>query len=76
MYASDYMDEDIGVTIDQVEHLPGTFMEVELARTPEEDIDAKQGVLFDFLAQLGYAKKDSLRESYLELVMQELGITF
>jgi len=74
IFSHEYNGETIEITVDQIEHLPDPYMELELYAATEEEINAKQGLLFEFLKELGYRRKDSERLSYLELVMMQLGV--
>jgi adenylate cyclase class 2 len=76
MFTYEYQGETIEITVDEVEHLPDPYMEVELTAATQDEINAKQAVLFEFLKEIGYRRKDSERLSYLELVMMQLGVKF
>jgi predicted adenylyl cyclase CyaB len=76
MYTHDFQGETIEITVDEVEHLPDPYMELELTANTQEEINSKQAVLFEFLKEIGYRRKDSERLSYLELVMMQFGVKF
>lgn len=60
---------EIIVCLDTVEGL-GEFLEVELDVTGEKDIKSSREQLFEFLSKLGVNEKDSIRTSYLEMVLE------
>jgi adenylate cyclase, class 2 len=60
---------EIIVCLDAVEGL-GEFLEVELDVEGEKYIKSARDQLFEFLAQLGLNEKDSIRTSYLEMVLE------
>ncbi|WP_445474303.1 class IV adenylate cyclase [Methanococcoides methylutens] len=59
---------DITICLDSVEGL-GEFVEVELVA--DSDIDSHRELLFEFLESIGIKKEDSIRTSYLEMVMEK-----
>ncbi len=63
-----YRLDDFMITIDDVFGL-GTFMEIE-ASVPEEcDYRSAQDRIFELVDRLGLKKEDTIRESYLELIL-------
>ncbi|ADI75067.1 adenylyl cyclase CyaB [Methanohalobium evestigatum Z-7303] len=65
-----YKLDDFVIALDSVEQL-GEFIEVELESEPGSDIEHNSSKIFEFLNKLGIEEKDSIRKSYLELVMEE-----
>lgn len=59
---------DITVCVDQVPNL-GEFIEFELFS--DKSIEESRGRLFDLMEKFGLGVEDSIRKSYLELVMGE-----
>lgn len=62
--------EEITVCLDTVEGL-GEFLEVEIVVEDEKDLDTSRGKLFELLKQFGAGEKDSIRTSYLEMVLDK-----
>ena len=60
----------ITVCLDTVEGL-GEFLEVEIVAENEKDLDISRRELFDFLKHFGAEEKDSIRTSYLEMVLEK-----
>ena len=58
------------VLIDKIEVLSGYYLEAEIMVPEEQAIPAAKQKLVNFVSQLGYSEMDSIRESYLELVMK------
>lgn len=62
--------EDITVCLDTVEGL-GEFLEVEIVVEDEQKkIENSRKQLFEFLEQFGVGKEDSIRTSYLEMILE------
>ena len=61
---------EITVCLDAVEGL-GEFLEVEIVAEDEKELDITRGKLFEFLKQFGAGEKDSIRTSYLEMVLEK-----
>ena len=61
---------EITVSLDAVEGL-GEFMEVEIMAENEKDLDILRQSLFEFLKRFGVGEKDSIRTSYLEMVLEK-----
>ncbi|MDI9395495.1 MAG: class IV adenylate cyclase [Euryarchaeota archaeon] len=59
---------DITVCLDAVGGL-GDFLEVELDVEDEKDLESSREKLFEFLSKLGIQKNDSIRTSYLEMML-------
>jgi adenylate cyclase, class 2 len=62
--------EEITISLDAVESL-GEFLEVEIMAENEKDLETSRHKLFDFLKQFGFGEKDSIRVSYLEMVLEK-----
>jgi adenylate cyclase class 2 len=62
---------DMVVSIDLVEHL-GSYLEAERIVGAKDKIPEAREEIFQFLAQLGLHREDSIRESYLELYLEKL----
>jgi len=76
IYTCEFENENITITLDRVEYLDAQYMEVELTARSQQEIEEKEGILIRFLYHLGYSKQDSIRASYLELVLQKLNVKF
>lgn len=63
-----YQLDDFIITIDYLFDL-GTFMEIETAVPEGEEYRSAQDRVFDLLSRLGLRKEDTVRESYLELIL-------
>lgn len=61
---------EITLSLDAVEGL-GEFLEVELMAESEKDLETSRHKLFEFLKQFDFGEKDSIRASYLEMVMEK-----
>ncbi len=61
---------EITVCLDAVEGL-GEFLEVEIVAENEKELEVSRGKLFEFLKQFGVGEKDSIRTSYLEMVLEK-----
>lgn len=63
-------DKEITICLDDVEGL-GEFLEVEIVAENENELEIARGKLFDLLKQFGASEKDSIRTSYLEMVLEK-----
>jgi adenylate cyclase class 2 len=61
---------DITVCLDAVESL-GEFLEVEIVAENEKELETSRAKLFELLKQFGAGGKDSIRTSYLEMVLEK-----
>ncbi|MCQ1534271.1 class IV adenylate cyclase [Methanosarcina sp. KYL-1] len=61
---------DITVCLDAVEGL-GEFLEVEIVVEDDRKLESSRAQLFKFLEQLGVGEEDSIRTSYLEMVLDK-----
>ncbi|MFX1398042.1 MAG: class IV adenylate cyclase [Promethearchaeota archaeon] len=72
MYLFEYKHSEIEALIDYIPILDTYFLEVESQVESPNDSEEIQDLLFNFLAELGIKKEQSIRKSYLELVMEHL----
>lgn len=63
--------EEITVCLDTVEGL-GEFLEVEIVAGDESELEVSRAKLFEFLGRFGVGKADSIRTSYLEMVLEKM----
>jgi len=61
---------EITICLDAVEGL-GEFLEVEIVAENEKELEISREKLFEFLKQFGAGEKDSIRTSYLEMVLEK-----
>lgn len=61
---------EITVCLDAVEEL-GEFLEVEIMAESENEFEASRAKLFKLLNQFGAGEEDSIRTSYLEMVLEK-----
>lgn len=61
---------EITVCLDAVEGL-GEFLEVEIIAESEKELEISRAKLFELLKQFGAREKDSIRTSYLEMVLEK-----
>jgi len=61
---------EITVCLDIVEGL-GEFLEVEIVADSEKELEASRAKLFELLKQFGAEEKDSIRTSYLEMILEK-----
>lgn len=61
---------DITVCLDTIEGL-GEFLEVEIDVGNEKYLESSRAQLFKFLSQFGLSEKDSIRTSYLEMLLEK-----
>ena len=67
-----YKNKEIGIVFDTIQHLEGFYAEFELIVANYSDIEESKKIIFDVMNKLGYEKKDSITDSYLELVLKSL----
>ena len=73
LYEFEYKENKIEALIDYLPILNNYFLEVELSAESHKELGIKRDILFDFLSLFGYKEEDSIRESYLELIIKNLG---
>jgi adenylate cyclase class 2 len=61
---------EITVCLDAVEGL-GEFLEVEIMAENKKTLETARYMLFEFLKPFGFGEKDSIRTSYLEMVLEK-----
>lgn len=61
---------EITVCLDIVEEL-GEFLEVEIVAENEKGLETSRAKLFELLKEFGTGEKDSIRTSYLEMVLEK-----
>lgn len=61
--------EGATVTVDRVENL-GEFLEIEL-QANDSEVDKKTEQIFSLAKKLGFSEEQSIRKSYLELLMEK-----
>ena len=71
LFKADYKNQSIDVLIDFLPILNQYFIEVESLSESEDNIEANQEVLFDFLDSLGISRNKSIIKSYLELIVEK-----
>jgi len=65
-----YQDEKIEILLDYIPLLHQYFMELEMAVSSPQEIDDARGILFKLLERFNINKDDSIRKSYLELIIE------
>jgi adenylate cyclase, class 2 len=70
VYEVDYKGKQIEIVIDQVEGLDGWFLEAEMMAESEYAKESTKQHIIDFIVAIGYTKEDSIRKSYLEMVLE------
>ncbi len=71
LYKTLYKNYEIEILIDYIPLLTQYFLEVEIGTELEENIEETKQILFEFLDFFHIKKKDSIRKSYLELVLDK-----
>lgn len=71
LYEFEYKDNKIEALLDYLPALNSYFLEVELIAQSSEELSEKRDQLFRFLLEFGYTQKDSITESYLELIIKK-----
>ena len=72
LYNFDFRGYNILALIDFLPILNQYFIEVEYLAGSKDQIEVSQEVLFDFLHNFEIQKEDSIKKSYLELVMDKI----
>ena len=65
-----YQDEKIEILLDFIPLLNQYFMELEMIVSSPQDIDQARGILFNLLERFNINKDNSIRKSYLELIVE------
>jgi adenylate cyclase class 2 len=71
LYEITYLDKKIDLLVDYIPKLQGFYMELEMVVNTHEEIDDARDFLFDFLESLDISAKNSIRKSYLELIIEQ-----
>jgi adenylate cyclase, class 2 len=69
VYDIDFKNINYEVLIDDIEGLPGIYLEAELMVAQKEELVSGRQKLFTLIKELGYQEQDSIRKSYLELIL-------
>jgi len=73
LYDFIFNDTRIEALIDYIPVLEQHFVEVELITESSETVDENKEILFKFLRIFGIKKQESIRKSYLELIINKMG---
>lgn len=74
LFKFEYKNYSIEALIDYLPILNQHFIEVEYLTDSSEKVEEIQGILFEFLNSFNIKKEDSVRKSYLELVIEKLKV--
>jgi len=74
LFKFDYKNHSIEALIDYLPILNQYFIEVECLTDSSEKVEEIQRILFEFLNSFGIKREDSIRKSYLELVIEKLNV--
>jgi adenylate cyclase class 2 len=72
LYEFEYKLYFIEVLLDYLPILDQHFLEVEFLLDSHENLEESKEILFDFLKLFGIEKEESIRKSYLELIVERL----
>lgn len=72
LYEVIYLDKKIDLLIDYIPQLQEFYMELEMMVNSTEEINDVRDFLFDFLETLDISAKNSIRKSYLELILERV----
>ncbi len=72
LYYIHHKNYEIEIVVDKIEHLPGYFMELEIQCSEKCEITNAKDAMIEILKEFGYSIDDSIRESYLELVLKQI----
>ena len=64
----------IDALIDYIPILNQHFIEVEFLSETQNNLESRKNKLFEFLGHFGISQKESIRESYLELIAKKLNL--
>ncbi|MFW9824731.1 MAG: class IV adenylate cyclase [Candidatus Thorarchaeota archaeon] len=70
-YKIEFQNIKIEALIDYIPILNQHFIEVEILTETKEQIEKSRAILFDFLSSIGIQQEDSIRKSYLELILEK-----
>lgn len=71
LYEIEFRNERIDVLIDYLPILDSYFLETEILCNNIDKIDEVRELIFDFLKDLGIDRNQSIRKSYLELILEK-----
>ncbi|MHA2391647.1 MAG: class IV adenylate cyclase [Promethearchaeota archaeon] len=71
LYEIEFQNIKIEALIDYIPVLDQHYIEVELLTDTKEEIEKSRAILFDFLSSLGIQQENSIRKSYLELILEK-----
>lgn len=71
-YTITYQNYDIEIVLDEIEYLPRHYMELEIQCKEKEETTKAKEVMISLLNEFGYSIEDSIRDSYLELIVKQL----
>jgi adenylate cyclase class 2 len=63
---------EIEIVVDTIEHLPGHYMELEIQCSEKSEITKAKDAMVKVLEEFGYSINESIRDSYLELILKQL----
>lgn len=69
VYEIAFHDKNIEICLDQVDGLDGVYLEAEIMAESKQQAPTIRNLLLEWIQLLGYSEKDSIRESYLELLL-------
>jgi len=72
LFGIEYSSEMLEVLLDYLPDLDQHFMEVESQAEKEDDIALKRENIFNFLSKISNDKEESIRKSYLELIIDKI----
>jgi adenylate cyclase class 2 len=72
LYKFEFKNYEIEALIDYLPNLKKFFLEVEVLSSTEEQIGESRNILFEFLSLFGISKDDSIKKSYLELIIGKI----
>lgn len=75
LYEIEFRGKKIEVLFDYLPLLDQNFMEVELlvdSKDSKKELDENREILFNFLESIGIKKEESIKKSYLELIVEKL----
>ena len=75
LFIIEHKNHQITALIDYLPLLKQFFMEIEYPCDSINNINVHREILFSFLSHLGIDRKESITKSYLELILEEVGVT-
>lgn len=72
LFHLEHNNQHVEIVVDKVQYLEGYYAEFEIQVPSEDKISDSKKVIFDLIKVLGYSSEDSIRISYLELVIDAL----